>query len=125
MSRSVWDKGNQIFCFSHCLQQYFGNLQITILVVASDIVDASLFSPSEHLPDSIAVILDIEPISDIGPISIEWYFFIFLDFCDKKWNQGYAILVGSIVVRTTSDRVVESEGATIRLHQDIASRLGR
>jgi hypothetical protein len=71
------------------------------------------------------MILDIEPISDIGAISIEWDFFVFLDFCYKQWDQRDIVLMGSIVVRATSDRVVESEGATIRLHEDITSCLGR
>lgn len=70
------------------------------------------------------MILDIEPISDIGSISIEWDFFVLLDFCYKKWDQRDIVLMGSIVVRTTSYRIVESEGATIRLHEDITSCLG-
>ena len=28
MSGTIWNKGNEVFRFSHCLQQYFCNLQI-------------------------------------------------------------------------------------------------
>lgn len=121
MSWTVWNKGNQGFIFSHCIKKNFGNLQVCIFIIPSHIIDTSRLCTNEHFPDSITVILDIKPITDIGPISIKWNFFISCYFRDKKRNQRNEVLIDSVVVGASSDRIVYAKSPTIRLCQHITS----
>jgi hypothetical protein len=65
MPGSVWNKRNQFFRFSEGRKEYFCDLKIGIFIVSSYIVDRTILGTSEYFPDSITVILDVEPISDI------------------------------------------------------------
>lgn len=64
--------------------------------------------------------LNIEPISNIGSIAIERNSLVLWNLWYKKWDEGNEILIRSIIIRTTSNSIVDSKCPTISLNKNIS-----
>jgi hypothetical protein len=125
MSFSVFYIGDILLSFAHFFQDEFGNFEITVFIIPSDIVDRGLPCSQKYFPYSIAVILDIEPVADIGPIAVEGDCLILTEEVDTVGDEFLTILVRTVVIRAAGDDIVEAIGATIGFHEEIASCLAR
>jgi hypothetical protein len=125
MSFSIRNVCDIFFSLSHLLENELGNLEIGIFIISSDIVDRLGLRKSEDFPDSVTMILDIEPITDIGTISIDTHLLISLEKIDKMRDELLMVLIRSIVIRTSSNHIIESICSPICLHDEITSCLAR
>ncbi len=124
MTLSICYIGDIFISFSHLSKDNPRDLQVGVFIVSSDIVDRLRVSTSEDFPDSITMISDIEPISDIGSIAIDGDLLIILEEFDKMWDEFLVILIWTIVIRTPRDHIIYPKRSPICLHDEITPRLG-
>ena len=120
VSRTISDKFNKSFTFPHFCYEDFRDLKIRVFIISSYIIDAATLSTGKYFPHGFAVIDDVEPVADVRAISIEGNGLIIFQEVDEMWDQFLMILMWSIVIRATRDRVIDTERPPIGTREHIA-----
>lgn len=72
----------------------------------------------------ISIVGHIDPITNIRTVSMKRYLLSCLQTPYALWDQFFLILPRSVVVRTTSDQVVDPVGSMVRQNKHFRSSLG-
>ena len=120
VSWTISDEFDKRLAFSHLGYEYFRDLEIRVFIVSSDIIDTATLSTGKYFPHGFAVIDDVEPVADVRAISIEGNGLIVFQEVDEMWDQFLMILMWSIVIRATRDRVIDTERPPIGTREHIA-----
>jgi len=69
---AVFDVCDERFGFAESLEDKADDFEICFFVVSADVVDACWGSLCEDFPYSGAMVIDIEPVSDIEAVAVDW-----------------------------------------------------
>jgi len=85
------------------VQNFPGNLQIRFLMSTTNIVDLSVISAFKQELYSPAMIVYVDPVTDIFPGAVDRYFLPIEQIRHKKWYKFFRELVGSEIICATGD----------------------
>jgi len=89
------------------------HVDVLQLVLAADVIGFSALPFGESEDKPAAVILDIEPIADVGPVAVDREFLPVKNFADHQRNQLLGELIGPVVVRAVGSDDVQPVGVMI------------
>jgi hypothetical protein len=94
------------------------------LVVAAHIVDlADLAAVADHI-DGLAVILNVQPVTDLHTVTVDRQLLVVLDVVDHQGDQLLGELIGAIVVGAAGDVDGHTVGIVECHHEHIGAGLG-
>ena len=106
-----------------CLNNNIYNLNISLLVVTADIIGLEESALLLNHINSLGVILNIEPVSDVQSVAVYRKLLAMKCIVNNKRNQLLRELVGSVVIAAVSNICRELVGVHIRLNQHIRACL--
>ena len=121
MSESIFDVVNHVVAAAQRVQNAMGQLNVRSLIVATDVVHLTGPAALEYFPDCFAMIDDVNPVSDIEPITIERDFSILNEISDKERDDFLRVLIRPKVVGAPSGDHIHSVGVVGRPNQEVAS----
>ena len=123
MSFSVRNIGDQALRLSEFTAYQLHNVDVAYLIVSADVVDlADLPVLKDHV-DCLAVILNIQPVTDIQPLSVYRQRLVVQRMNNHKRDQLLRELIRSVIVGTAGDRHRQAVCPVICQHQQIGTRL--
>ena len=97
--------------------------------MSADVVGFSGNAAGDHLDQGAGVVLDVEPVADLGPGAVDRERFPVERVEDHQRNQFFRKVVRAVIVRTVGHHRRESEGSPPRPDQMVARcfarRIGR
>lgn len=92
------------------LEDGVDDIDVMMLGFAADVVDLPVFSLFEDEPKSMGVVIDIEPVADMEPITVDGELLALGAAVDHARDEFFRVLVRAIVVRTMGDGRGEAIG---------------
>jgi hypothetical protein len=106
----------------HDVAQSVHHLEVRALVVAADVVGAPGLTPAYNEIEGPTVILDVEPVADVGALAVNRKLFAGDRVEDHQRDQLFRKLVRAVVVGTVGEGHRQVVGAVPRAHQVIGRR---
>ncbi len=97
----------------------FYDLDILLLVMSAHVVNLAGASAMDHGVDGLAMVLHVQPVADVGTVSIYGKFFPFQDVFDDERDQLLGEMVGPVVVRAAGDADGHFVGIVICLDEEV------
>ena len=127
MAQTVFHMLDQLFGDSVVLQTVMKlcddglyNKDVGSLIVAADVIDfAGLSAVCNHI-DGLAVILYIQPVTDLHTVTVYRKLFVMLHVVDHQRDQLLRELIGAVVVAAAGDVHGHAVGVMERLHKQIS-----
>ena len=98
MSLTVTYMCDQALRFAKLFADNLNDLNILFLVVSAYIVDFSNSSVMDDQIDCLAVVLYIQPVTNIQTFSVNWKRLVCQRICDHQRNQFVRKMIWSVVV---------------------------
>ena len=105
--------------------EQFDNGQVGPLVVAANIVGFPRRAGLDHPLDAPGMVLDVEPVPDIGAIPVHRQGPAIEDIGQAQGNQFFGKVEGAVVVGAVAGGDIQAVGVVVGPHQVIAARLAR
>ena len=99
------------------------DLDVRPLVVTADVVDLSGATLRQAAFDRTAMIVHVQPVSNLHSVAVDRKFLAMQDLHDHQGNQLLRKLVGTVVVRAVGRRDVQTERVVVRPDEMITRRL--
>ena len=107
--------------FAELLKDDLYNFDVGLLIVTADVVHFADSAVLEDQIDSSAVILYIQPVSDIESFTIHRKRLICKCVCDHEGNKLFWKMVWTIVVRASGNRHWKPEGSVVSKNKKVGS----
>src|SRR5256885_13350105 len=91
------------------LDEHLRQLNVLVLFVCADVVDLPRLPLPEHDLDRRAMVVDVEPVPDLAPVSVERQWFAVEGVRHEERQKLLLIMVGPVGVQASRDRSVDSE----------------
>ena len=98
----------------------FHDFDVCFLVVTTEVINFTYSPLLQHGKDTIAVILNIEPITHIQSLSINRQWLVLGSIVDHQRDELLRELVGAIVIAATRDSHRKTVSAMVGLYQQIS-----
>lgn len=82
-------------------------------IVSTDVVDYADAALVDDQIDGLAVVLDVQPITDVLAFAVDWQRFVFQAVCDHQRDQLLWEEIRSVIVRASADAHQQPVGAVI------------
>ena len=107
MAGAVADEADQGLGLADQFEQQLDQLEVGDLVAAADVVDGAGLAALEGCEDAATVVLDVDPVADVGAVAVDRQFVVGQGVVDHQRDQFLGELVGAVVVgRARDDRLV-------------------
>ena len=103
MAMSISNMSDKTLWFSKLLKNNLYNLDIGLFAMSTEVVDLSDLALLQNCKNSIAVILNIEPVTNIQTLAIYRKCFVMSSIMNHERNQLLRKLVRTIVVGATAN----------------------
>ena len=123
MSLAVRDISDQALRFSQLCTDQFHDIDIAHLVVTADIVDLTDTSSAKDQIDRFAVVLHIQPVSDVEALAVDGKRLVMKRIGDHERDQLLRELIRSVVVGAAADGHRQTVCPVIGQHQKICRGL--
>src|SRR2546423_11386396 len=100
------------------------DVDVTTLIARANVVGHARSTTLQHGRDRPAVIVHINPITHVAAVAINWYRFVIQRIGQHQWQELLGELAWPIVVPTSCDHSVESEGVMRGAHELFGGSLG-
>ena len=98
------------------------HLQICFFRVCTHVVAFALFAAMENQIHRAAMVLHPDPIADVAAGAVDWDRFVRKTLADDCRREFFAVLPGAVVVGAIGDRGIETVGAAVSTHHQVAGR---
>ena len=125
VSEPVCDVADQVVRFAKRLKDQFNHGNILHLCIRADVIDFARPPFEKHRHDSAAMILHMDPVPDVQPVSINGQFLVRKRASDHQRNELLRELIRPVVVRAPRNDDLLPERLVRREREQVRGRLAR
>ena len=119
---AVGDVGDEALRFAKFFANQFNYVNVSHLVMPTNVVDLSYTSFVNNKVNRLAVILDIKPIADVFAFAVNWQRLVIQAVCNHQWDKLLGKVIGSVIVGAAGDGYRQPVCAVICEHEQIGGR---
>ena len=113
---------NQRFRLVQFFQDDLDDLDVGFFVMAAEVVDLADSSLFQHRQNAAAMILDVQPVADVEPLSVNRELFVVGCVVDHQGDQLFRELIGTVIVAATRNGHGQLVRAVVGEHKKIGAR---
>ena len=98
VTRTVLNKCDKAFVFADCFENCLNNVDVSFFVVSANVINFTDFSVFNNHIDCLAVIVNIEPVTDIESFTVNGKLLISESFCNHNGDELFGELIRTVVV---------------------------
>lgn len=121
---AVGNMDDEAFGLAQCLADELDDVDVLHLVVAAHIVDLTHTTLADDQVDGTAVILHIQPVTNVQTLAIDGQGLVVQGVGDHQGNQLLREVIGAVVVGAAADGHGQAVGAVIGHDQQVSTSLG-
>ena len=116
---AVFDVLDQGVRLIEVITDQFYDVDIGHLIVAADVIDLAVFGVSDDQVDCLAVVFNVEPVTDIFSFTVDRERLISEGICYHQRDQLLRKLVRAIVIRAAAQGDRQAIGSVISHHEQV------
>ena len=120
---AVGDVLDEVFGLAELLEDGLDDVDVGALIVAADVVNLADATLLQDQFDGMAVVLDVEPVTDVLAVAVDWQLLVGQRVDDHQRDELLREVVRAVVVRAARDRRRDLVGAMVSHDKQVRTGL--
>lgn len=124
MTLTVANMGDKDLRLAQFLADNLHDLDVLLLIVATDVVDFTNTALVNNQINSLSVVFNIQPVTNVQTLAVNRQWLVSQSIGNHQRNQLLREVIRAIVIRATGNGHRETVGTVISQNQQVSGRLG-